>query len=63
MQCTACKREFTPRKSNQIYCSASCRKSRRRKADSIFGGGIKRKGKSIEVRGAMNCIEFMRGML
>ena len=53
-KCKSCGKEFEPKRSNQVNCSANCK--------MIFGGGITKKGKTTTVKGVLNCCMFMRGL-
>lgn len=58
-KCKSCGKEFKPKRSNQVYCHTGCVSEQK----LIYGGGVKRKGKTVTVSGALNCYLFMAGLL
>lgn len=63
MKCKRCGMDFETKDKRRKYCSPRCSKFSRLKTDPIFGGGVRRRGNSVEVTGAINCMLFMRGLL
>ncbi|MDU1587002.1 MAG: hypothetical protein E6860_15815 [Clostridium sp.] len=57
--CKSCGKEFKPKRINQVNCKAECPKEQK----LIYGGGVKRKGNTVTVSGALNCYLFMAGLL
>jgi len=55
--CKSCGKEFIPKRSNQVYCRPDCKQIQK----MLFGGGVKRKGNTVTISGALNCYKFMRG--
>lgn len=62
MNCKSCGKEFEPKRKNQVNCKGDCPKEQQMKK-LIFGGGIKKKGKTTTVTGALNCYMYMKGLL
>lgn len=58
-KCRSCGKEFEPKRSNQVNCNANCPRDQK----MLYGGGIKRKGKTTTVTGALNCMLYWRGLL
>ncbi len=58
-KCKSCGKEFKPKRSNQVNCKAECPREQK----LIYGGGVKRKGKTVTVSGTLNCYLFMAGLL
>ncbi len=59
MKCASCGKEFEPKRKNQKNCKANCPKIQK----MLYGGGIKRNGKTTTVTGTVNCILFAKGLL
>jgi hypothetical protein len=57
-KCKSCGKEFTPKRKNQVNCKASCPKEQK----MLFGGGITRKGNTVTVSGALNCLLVFGGL-
>lgn len=56
-KCKSCGKEFKPKRKNQVYCYSGCARDQK----LIYGGGVKRKGNTVTVSGALNCYMFMKG--
>lgn len=59
MKCASCGKEFEQKRKNQKYCKPNCPKMQK----ILFGGGIKRNGKTTTVTGVLNVILFTNGLL
>ncbi len=59
MKCKSCGKEFDPKRKNQVNCKADCPREQK----ILLGGGVRRKGKTTTVTGAVNCYMYMKGWL
>lgn len=60
--CKKCNAEFETTDKRRKYCTPLCSRLSRLKDDPITGGGIKRKGNTVTVTGAINVMMYMRGI-